>query len=239
MAEFKRSRLNRKTNDQITKKTIFLGLLTIVLGLLVLLFGLPLLVKFSIFLGEGKNKKNSIVEEKIMPPLAPRILRDFEATNSATIKIKGFAEAKVKVELYKNEISIGSTEVSENGDFLFDKIDLSDGDNYFSAIASTDKSGNSDESEIINVVYDTVAPSLTLTNPSEESLSVDSIDFDIVGKTDKGSSVLINNKIVKVDDNGDFKEKWQLTIGKNDLVVIARDDAGNETKKSISITYSL
>ena len=44
MAEFKRSRLNRKTNDQITKKTIFLGLLTIVLGLLVLLFGLPLLV---------------------------------------------------------------------------------------------------------------------------------------------------------------------------------------------------
>lgn len=239
MAEFKRSRLNRKTNDQITKKTIFLGLLTIVLGLLVLLFGLPLLVKFSIFLGEGKNKKNSIVEEKIMPPLAPRILRDFEATNSATIKIKGFAEAKVKVELYKNEISIGSTEVSENGDFLFDKIDLSDGDNYFSAIASTDKSGNSDESEIINVVYDTVSPSLTLTNPSEESLSVDSIDFDIVGKTDKGSSVLINNKIVKVDDNGDFKEKWQLTIGKNDLVVIARDDAGNETKKSISITYSL
>ena len=84
-----------------------------------------------------------------------------------------------------------------------------------------------------------MAPSLTLTNPSEESLSVDSIDFDIVGKTDKGSSVLINNKIVKVDDNGDFKEKWQLTIGKNDLVVIARDDAGNETKKSISITYSL
>lgn len=239
MAEFKRSRLNRKTNDQMTKKTIFLGLLTIVLGLLVLLFGLPLLVKFSIFLGEGKNKKNSIVEEKIMPPLAPRILRDFEATNSATIKIKGFAEAKVKVELYKNEISIGSTEVSENGDFFFDKIDLSAGDNYFSAIASTDKSGNSDESEIINVVYDTVAPSLTLTNPSEESLSVDSIDFDIVGKTDKGSSVLINNKIVKVDDNGDFKEKWQLTIGKNDLVVIARDDAGNETKKSISITYSL
>ena len=239
MAEFKRSRLNRKTNDQMTKKTIFLGLLTIVLGLLVLLFGLPLLVKFSIFLGEGKNKKNSIVEEKIMPPLAPRILRDFEATNSATIKIKGFAEAKVKVKLYKNEISIGSTEVSENGDFLFDKIDLSAGDNYFSAIASTDKSGNSDESEIIKVVYDTVAPSLTLTNPSEESLSVDSIDFDIVGKTDKGSSVLINNKIVKVDDNGDFKEKWQLTIGKNDLVVIARDDAGNETKKSISITYSL
>lgn len=239
MAEFKRSRLNRKTNDQITKKTVFLGLITIILGVLVLVYGLPLLIKFSIFLGEGKNKKNTITEEKIMPPLAPRILRDFEATNSAQVKIKGFAEAKVKVELYKNDISIGYTEVSENGDFVFDKITLEQGDNYFSAIASTDKSGSGDGSETMNIVYDTLAPLLTITNPSEASLNVDYTDFDIIGTTDKGSSVLINGRIVKVDDDGNFKEKWQLNTGKNDLEIIARDVAGNETKKSISITYSL
>jgi hypothetical protein len=239
MAEFKRSRLDRKTNDQITKKTVFLGIITIVLGLLVLIYGLPLLIKFSIILGEGKNKKNTVSEEKVMPPLAPRILREFEATNSATIKIKGFAEAKVKVELYKNDISIGITEVSDNGDFIFDKINLDSGDNYFSAIASTEKAGSGDGSETLNVVYDTVAPTLVLTNPGEEKLSVDYNDFDIVGTTDKGSSVLINDKIVKVDDDGGFKEKWQLTIGENNLVVIARDVAGNETKRSISINYSL
>ncbi len=239
MAEFKRSRLDRKTNDQITKKTVFLGLITIIFGVLVLLYGLPLLIKFSIFLGEGKNKKNVETEEKVLPPLAPRIIRDFEATNSAQIKIKGFAEAKVTVELYKNDVSIGVTEVSENGDFLFDKIPLDQGDNYFSAIASTEKSGRGDVSETINIIYDTLAPSLTLTNPSEDSLSVDYSDFDIVGVTDKGSSVLINGRIVKVGDDGGFKEKWQLNMGKNDLEVIARDLAGNETKKSISITYSL
>ena len=239
MAEFKRSRLNRKTNDQMTKKTVFLGLITIVSGILVLLYGLPLLIKFSIFLGEGKNKKNNVAEEKMLPPLAPRILRDFEATNSATLKIKGFAEANVNVELFKNDISIGITEVSENGDFVFDKVILDVGDNYFSAIASTEKAGSGDGSETLNVIYDNMAPSLVLNNPSEENLSVDSTDFDIVGKTDKGSSVLINNRIVKVVDDGSFKEKWQLTTGKNDLVIIARDDAGNETKKSISITYSL
>lgn len=239
MAEFKRSRLNRKTNDQMTKKTVFLGVITIVSGLLVLIYGLPLLIKFSIFLGEGKNKKNTVNEEKVLPPLAPRILRDFEATNSATVKIKGFAEAKVKVELYKNDVSVGVTEVSENGDFSFDKVALEQGDNYFSAIASTEKAGSGDGSETMNLVYDTLAPPLVLTNPSESSLSVDSIDFDIVGTTDKGSSVLINGRIVKVDDSGNFKEKWQLNTGKNDLEIIARDVAGNETKKSISITYSL
>ena len=239
MAEFKRSRLKRKTNDQITKKTVFLGLITILSGALMLIYGLPLLIRFSIFLGEGKNKQNTVSEEKILPPLAPRIIRDFEATNSAQINIKGFAEANVKVELYKNDISIGVTDVSENGDFVFGKIPLEPGDNYFSAIASTEKSGSGDGSETINIIYDTVAPSLTLTNPSEDSLSIDYPDFDIVGSTDKGSSVLINGRIVKVDDNGDFKEKWQLNTGKNDLEIIARDVAGNETKKSISITYSL
>ena len=239
MAEFKRSRLKRKTNDQITKKTVFLGLITILSGALMLIYGLPLLIRFSVFLGEGKTKNNTITEEKILPPLAPRIVRDFEATNSAQIKIKGFAEAKVVVELYKNDISIGVTDVSENGDFTFDKITLDFGDNYFNAIASTEKSGRGDGSETINIIFDNLAPSLTVTNPSEDSLSVDYPDFDIVGTTDKGSSVLINGKIVKVDDNGGFKEKWQLNTGKNDLEIIARDVAGNETKKSISITYSL
>lgn len=239
MAEFKRSRLKRKTNDQITKKTVFLGLITILSGALMLIYGLPLLIRFSVFLGEGKTKKGTITEEKILPPLAPRIVRDFEATNSAQIKIKGFAEAKVVVELYKNDISIGTTDVSENGDFTFDKITLDSGDNYFNAIASTEKSGRGDGSETINIIFDNLAPSLTITNPSEDSLSVDYPDFDIVGTTDKGSSVMINGKIVKVDDNGGFKEKWQLNTGKNDLEIIARDVAGNETKKSISITYSL
>ena len=239
MAEFKRSRLKRKTNDQITKKTVFLGLITILSGALMLIYGLPLLIRFSVFLGEGKTKKNTITEEKILPPLAPRIVRDFEATNSAQIKIKGFAEAKVMVELYKNDISIGVTDVSENGDFTFDKITLDSGDNYFNAIASTEKSGRGDGSETINIIFDDLAPSLAVTNPSEDSLSVDYPDFDIVGTTDKGSSVMINGKIVKVDDNGGFKEKWQLNTGKNDLEIIARDVAGNETKKSISITYSL
>lgn len=239
MAEFKRSRLNRKTNDQITKKTIFLGLLTIILVVLVLVFGLPLLIKFSILLGETKSKSDNKFEEKILPPLAPRLVVPFEATNSALIKITGFAESKVTVELYKNEISIGKTEVSENGDFVFDKIKLDEGENGFSAVASNEKAGSGDGSKTIKVIYDTVVPELILTNPSEETLTIDYSDFDVIGKTEKGSSVSINNRIATVDDNGNFKLKWLLNTGKNDLVVVARDAAGNETKKSIVINYSL
>jgi bacillopeptidase F len=237
MAEFKRSRLNRQNNDQVTKKTVFLGFLTIVLAIAVLAFGLPLLIKFSIFLGQGKSSASTT--DKVLPPLAPRLVLPYEATNSASIDVQGFAEAKVTVELFKNDVSVGKTEVTDSGDFTFSGVSLNEGDNNFSAIASTDKSGSGEKSTPIDLIYDKTPPSLTLTNPSEDNLSVDSADFDITGTTDKGASVVVNDRIAVVDDSGNFKLKWQLNTGKNDLQIIARDVAGNETAKSVSITYSL
>ncbi len=239
MAEFKRSRLERQADEQITKKTVILGFLTVVLVILLLIFGLPLLIKFSVLLGEGKSKKSDQVEERVLPPLAPRLVLPYEATNSATIKITGFAESKVTVELLKNQMSIGKTEVTENGDFGFDNISLDEGKNEFAAVASTEKSGSGDDSKTITVVYDKTVPELSLSNPSEDSLSVDYADFDIVGKTEPGCSVSINNRITAVDSEGNFKLKWQLNMGKNDLEITSTDLAGNSTKKKISITYSL
>jgi len=237
MPEFRRSRLERKNNDQITKKTVFFGFLTIVIVAALLIFGLPFLIKFSVFLGESKKTTGN--SNKVLPPLAPRLVIPFEATNSAKIDVSGFAESKVTVELFKNEVSIGKTEVTENGDFNFKDVSLDEGDNNFSAVASAENNGSSDGSASIDVVFDKNPPSLTLTNPSESSLSVDYTDIDIIGITDKGSSILINGRMAMVDNYGNFKLRWQLNTGKNDLEVIARDTAGNETKKNISITYSL
>jgi len=237
MAEFRRSRLNRRNNDQVTKKTVLLGILTIILAIGVLVFGLPLLIRFSIFLGQGKSSKT--VADKVLPPLAPRLVLPFEATNTATVAIQGFAEAKVNVELFKNDVSVGKTEVTDNGDFGFSGINLDTGDNNFTAVASTDKTGSGEKSSPVDLVYDTTPPNLVLTNPSEDSLSVDSADFDITGTTDKGSSVTINGHVAMVDDNGNFKLKWQLNTGENDLEIVAQDAAGNQTRKTIKITYSL
>jgi len=239
MAEFKRSRLNRTNNEQVTKKTVILGLLTVLLSASVLIFGFPLLIKFSILLGNDKIKSSKEVEEKKMPPLAPRLVIPYEATNSGEIKISGFAEAKVTVELFRDDLSIGKTEVSENGDFVFDKVVLKDGSNGFYAQASTEKTGSGDDSKTILITLDKTPPELQLTNPSEESLSVDAMDFDIVGKTEKGASVSINNRIATVDNDGNFKLKWQLNTGKNELEVTSTDLAGNQTKKKVTITYSL
>lgn len=237
MAEFKRSRLARRNDETVTKKTVFMGFLTIFFIVLVILFGLPLLVKFSVFLGNTKKVDNS--EEKLVPPLAPRLVIPYEATNSANISIDGFTEVGVEVELFKNEVSVGKTQVTDSGDFVFKNISLDDGDNSFSAIATSKKAGSSDGSIPIVVSFDNKAPDLKITNPTESDLTIDYADFDIIGESEKGASVTINGKVAVVDDDGKFKLKFQLNMGKNELEVISRDAAGNESKKKLTITYSL
>ena len=238
MADFKRSRLERKKDEQITKKTIFLGFLTVLIFILIIVFGLPLLINFSIFLGNTKSKKD-VTSENILPPLAPRLVVPFEATNSSKIKIDGFAETGSAVELLKNDESVGRIDVSENGDFSFEDIELSEGENNFSAVAIKDKSGSSEVSKEVTVIFDNKIPELTITNPVETSLTVDYADMDIIGKSEKGVSVLINNRLATVDNEGNFKLKVQLNADKNDIEIIVKDEALNETRKKITITYDI
>jgi bacillopeptidase F len=238
MTEFKRSRLNRKTDEQITKKTILLGVATAVLFFVVVFAGLPLLVKFSIFLGETKSRKEVIVE-KVLPPLPPRVVMPFEATNSAKINISGLAEANVQIELLKNDASLNKIETNENGEFVFENVELNEGDNEFNLVAVSTKGGTSELSKTIKVVFDNKAPELTMTNPVEDSLKVDNPDFDVVGKSEKGVSVTVSGHVAMVDDTGQFKSKIQLNSGDNDVEIIVRDLAGNETKKKVKITYNI
>lgn len=237
MAEFKRSRLERKSEEQTTKKTFVLGLLTVIVFVLVIAFGLPFLVKFSVFLGEAKIKKQGTVSEKSLPPLPPRIVLPYDATNSATINISGFAEANVDVELLKNDVSVGKNKVSEAGDFSFSDIQLEVGENIFTTVAISEKSGSSDPSKPLTIVYDNQTPEFTITNPSTDNIKVDVADFEVSGESEKGVSVLVNNQVAMVDDIGKFKIMVQLNAGKNDIEIKVRDSAGNEIKKNITITY--
>lgn len=237
MAKFYSSRLEKKEDEEITKKTVVMGIITVLVLVLVLSFGLPVLVKLSVLLGEAKNRNSKGLVEKTMPPLPPRLIINYEATNSAIINISGLSEAKTNVELLKNDVSVGKVVASDKGDFIFDNVSLDEGENVFWAIASEDKLGSSELSKMIKVNLDKTAPTLSMLNPAEDSLKVDTADFDVIGQSEKGVSVNVNSRLAMVDDNGKFKIKFQLNAGKNDLEIVARDLAGNETKKKISITF--
>lgn len=239
MAEFKRSRLIRKNEDDVTRKTVVVGIATVLLFVGMIVFGLPLLVKLSIFLGDVKSRTDKTTKEVIIPPLPPRLVLPYEATNSATVSILGYAEPNVNVELLKNDVSIGKTQVDVNGSFIFSEINLDKGDNSFGAVAMTDKGGSSEQSKNVLVVYDDILPSLQMLNPSEVALTVDYVDFDVIGQSEKGVSVTINGRVAMVDDQGKFKLKLQLSAGKNDLEIVVTDLAGNVTRKTITITCDI
>lgn len=239
MAEFVRSRLERKSEDQVTKRTVILGILTLVFFFSVLVFGLPFLIKFSIFLGEARNKKGDGVVESVLPPLAPRLMLPFEATNSSGIVINGIAEPGLVVELLKNDVSVEKTNSQTTGEFKFENVSLNTGENKFEAVAISDKGGSSELSKSLVVVFDNESPEIQMINPSEEKLTTDYSDFDVVGKSEKGVSVLVNNHVAMVDDEGKFKIKIQLASGKNEVEIVVKDLAGNEIKKKIEITYDI
>lgn len=242
MSEFfktkNRSRLVRKQDEDITKKTVLLGGITVLIFVAVLIFGLPLLIKLSVLLGNIKNQSKDN-QEKLLPPLPPRLVVSFEATNSAKFTIHGVAEPNVEVELLKDDLSLGKNMVDEKGGFSFTNIILDKGGNTFTAIASKEKEGKSELSKAVTIIYDDQPPSLTMINPVEDKLTVDYSDFDIVGKSDSDVSVQINGKLAVVDDEGGFKLKVQLNAGKNSLEIIVRNSAGNETKKTIELTYDI
>jgi hypothetical protein len=242
MSEFfktkNRSRLDRKQDEEITKKTVILGGVTVLIFVAVLVFGLPLLIKLSVLLGNSKNKIAE-TEEKFLPPLPPRLVLNFEATNSARFSINGVAEPNVEVELLKDDLSLGKEIVDEKGGFSFTDITLDRGGNTFTAIAFKEKEGQSELSKAVTVIYDDQAPSLEMLNPVEEKLTVEYSDFDIIGKSDKGVSVMVNGKLAVVDDEGGFKLKVQLNAGKNNMEIVVRSPAGNETRKTIELTYDI
>jgi hypothetical protein len=205
----------------------------------VVVLGLPFLIRLTVMIGNNKSKNDSQIVMKVLPPMAPRLIMPFEATNSSQTIIKGLAEKNVMVELLKNDVSIGKVQTNDAGEFSFDNILLDQGDNLFTAIVISDNGGSSEPSKAVVIAYDNIPPNLVMLNPSQDSLDVSSADFDIIGQSDKGVSVTVNGQLAMVDDLGKFKIKLQLNTGKNEINIVVLDMAGNVTRKTISITYDI
>ena len=70
-------------------------------------------------------------------------------------------------------------------------------------------------------------PSLEIIYPPD-NLTIKEYSIDIEGKTDKESTVLINNQSVFLDRDGKFKENIELQDGLNTITIISRKKEGKE-----------
>ncbi len=202
---------------------------------LLLLFGIPAVFKLTSFILNARTQTTT-QSDPAYTPNTPRISQEYEATNSAELKITGAADAKTIIELFQNNNSLGTKVSQDNGNFQFE-ITLHNGENAFTVQAISTAGKKSSLSPIYRVFYLTKPPKLEFMD-FKDSLEVKETPYILQGTTDPLTTVTANDRLIFVDRDGNFKYNLNLNSGENKIIMIAKDKAGNETKKEIIIKYS-
>ena len=183
------------------------------------------------------------------PPAAPTFSAATALRNSRSASFDGVIPGLVvsgglplTVALRVNGTSSGIVTVtSVDGEFTFDNVNLSDGDNFITAMAQ-DSAGNlSDRSDTLTVVLDEVAPTVAIDPVAPEASST---FFTITGSISDNQPVDLGSVVLHVNDDeielsksqGRFTQSLTLGDGSNTLRVVVQDAAGNETT---SDTYTV
>jgi hypothetical protein len=188
-------------------------------------------------------------EVTLNPPAAPTFSAATALRNSRSASFDGVIPGlgvsgglPLTVALRVNGTRSGIVTVtSVDGEFTFDNVNLSDGDNFITATAQ-DSAGNlSDRSDTLTVVLDEVAPTIVV-DPVAPAAS--SSFFTITGSISDNQPVDLGSVVLHVNDDeielsksqGRFTQSLTLGDGSNTLRVVVQDAAGNETT---SDTYTV
>lgn len=214
----------------------------LVVGLFVLLFfvGIPLMIRLAVFFSEIRSSSAPIEQIDTIPPATPQLSTPPAATSSGTLQLRGYAEAGTSVTLFHNNQEAGEQVVDNNGEFLFSEIRLKDGLNRFYATAKDTAGNESVRSTTQTVIYDSNEPELSLKQPADGATFFGTSQqvITIEGTTDNDAIIRVNEQIITVTADGAFSGQYSLSEGENILVVTATDEAGNQARLTITVSYT-
>ncbi len=216
-----------------------MGALLLVGGLAGLLFyfGVPLLIRMAVFMSsirdvppQGKETKTTFA--------APVLDALPDATPSAQIMVTGYSLPNTTLSISVNGETKQSDVSREDGSFSV-PISLTEGENVIVARARDDQQNESSPSISWIVIRDSQPPTLTITTPSDHSQRVgdDQKTVAIEGKTDSGSTISVNGRLVSVMATGQFSLMIDLHEGDNTVTIVAADKAGNRTTSTLTIQW--
>jgi hypothetical protein len=232
------SRLARVEERRNIRNTVVFSVLTIGIVAGLIFYGLPLLVKFSSFLTDIKKSNSAVDISDITPPGPPIINQVPEFTNKSPIEISGTAESGAVVVVTIND---KSQEVIAGNDGVFSlKADLIKGQNTISAIARDAAGNKSVKTKTIYITLDSDTPNIDISNPHDGQQFGGSKQKEITisGNTKSQSIFTVNDRLIRLDDSGNFSYSYTLSDGDNTLNFKSIDKAGNTTEKSITVHFS-
>lgn len=203
-----------------------------------LIYAIPqLLYRLSILIDRnGKDEESEQTQNVLFPPILEGLP---EATNSATLTVKGFAQNTDKVELFINDISKDTVAVgTKEGNFQFTDVALYEGNNLISVVGSGSGGVKSIPSEPMTVYYKKDAPKLVLESPEDQAQLSGDKRLELRGLTDPENTLTVNGRWTRVLTDGTFKTYLDLNEGENTIEVVTKDRAGNESKITRFVTYT-
>lgn len=207
------------------------------LALLYVLFQwvLPLFVgELSMF---SKPTPKEEIKEAIS--LAPPVLNiPYEATNTGTITVKGFAAPSTKVKIYLDDSLVSEIDSGSDGNFISNPISLHEGTNNIYGKTANDKNKESLSSKRIQVVYSNEKPELEISEP-EDNKEIKGGDKKVLvrGKTDPENELTINGFRVIISSDGSFSSEVGLSEGDNIINIASTNGVGNASTIEKRVKY--
>jgi len=110
---------------------------------------------------------------------------------------------------------------------------------YYWRVAASDVNGfpsRFSERGFFNVAKDTTAPFLQLTAPEDGAIVRESF-ARVAGTTEKEAKLVLHGKTIDVSSTGIFQTEYLLKDGVNEIILEAKDAAGNVSRVRRSVTY--
>ena len=234
------TRLADHRKKEMTQKASSLFIVFIVVSILLFTFGFKLVIQASVIISNLLSKESTANQK------AAEEDQDFfgtidldtlpTATNSAKLIVSGTTSDFDEVEIYINSEKVKESKTATNNEFSEEVGDLQKGDNEIYVRAIARKAKKTKSSDTYTVIYISDKPKLEVSEPGDNS-TVNRQEVKVVGTTDKGNTVSVNNLPVVVDINGKFQTTTRLKDGENKIEIHVNDIAGNEEKKTLTVQY--
>jgi len=230
------SRVQHHQNKTLLQRIIVSIVLFVVFIIFFFSAGIKLLVSFTLFLNQLANsgtkqqttQQNEVFNSITIDPIP-------SATNSATLNFTGTSLNYDLLEVYLNDEK--KDEISISDVFNGEVTGLEKGANKIYFIAKNIKTKETKKTSLYAVLYKSEKPILEVQEPNDKT-KTNKEDIKIAGKTDKETSIRINDQPIITDSEGKFVTVFRLKDGENKIKIVAEDIVGNQEIKELTITYS-
>lgn len=233
-----RSRRYKRSQPNPLKRLAAYALLSGIIIFILAVWGVTLLANLSNFWDILRGSPVTSSAQDTVPPSPPRLDQTPAFTNKSKINVTGSSESGSTVSLFVDGGQKDSQIVGNDGAFGFRDLVLKEGSTSFYVKAKDGAGNESQASNTVAVTYDKTTPKFSGLSPADGTTSTSQY-VTVSGKTEARSTVTINDQQQIVQADGSFSGTATLTqTGANTITIVATDQAGNQTKATITVNYS-